>query len=201
MDENLLVQAAQAGDLEAFNQLALQYQDVIYHQAFWILGEDAPAEDAVQEALILAYRKLDTFKGGSFRAWLVRIATHVCYDELRRWKRRPSVPLFPTGSDDEEMESPEWLEDMGESPEASAERTDLRLTLERMLEKLTPEFRAVISLVDVQGFDYTEAAEALGIPTGTVKSRLARARLRLRENFRETYEFPIMEMSRLPACT
>ena len=201
MDENDLVQAAQTGDLEAFNQLALRYQDIVYHQAYWILGDSAAAEDAAQEALILAFRKLNSFKGGSFRAWLVRIATHVCYDELRRRKRRPSQPLFPTSKEDEEIESPEWIEDLSESPEAFAERADLRLTLQRLLDCLPPDFRAVISLVDVQGFDYSEAAQALGIPTGTVKSRLARARMRLRESYQAAEEHPVYRVQSFQSCS
>ncbi|MFM8322850.1 MAG: RNA polymerase sigma factor [Chloroflexota bacterium] len=101
MDEAGLIHDAQGGDLDAFNRLVLAYQDLVYTQAYRMMGEPAPAEDAAQDAFIAAYRKLDTYRGGSFKAWLLRIVTNICYDELRRRKRRPTTPLEPTDSDDE----------------------------------------------------------------------------------------------------
>ena len=179
MDENVLIQSAQKGDLHAFNKLVLAYQDLVYRQAFYILGLQEPAEDAAQAALLLAYRKLATFRGGSFRAWLLRIITHVCYDELRRWKRHPTLPLVPAAAEDQGIEDPCWLYDTGPSPEQAYEQVELRAAIRRGLEQLTPDYRAALVLVDLQGLEYAEAAAVLGIPIGTLKSRLARARLRL----------------------
>jgi len=180
MDEVALIDSARRGDLDAYNRLVLAYQDMVYNQAYRLMGSLEPAEDATQDAFISAYRNLSSYRGGSFKAWLLRIVTNACYDELRRQKRRPTIPLEPLDSEDEEVESPRWLADPSESPEEAAERAELNQALQRCLGDLPEEFRAVVILVDVQGLDYSEASQAIGKPLGTVKSRLARARLRLR---------------------
>jgi RNA polymerase sigma-70 factor (ECF subfamily) len=181
MDEAALIHDAQRGDLEAFNRLVLAYQDMVFSQAYRMMGESEAAEDAAQDAFIAAFRKLSSYRGGSFKAWLLRIVTNLCYDELRRRKRRPTTPLEPVDSDDEEIESPRWLSDPNGTPEDEAERLELAHALQRCLDRLPPEFRAVVALVDIQGMDYVEAAESMGKPLGTVKSRLARARMRMRD--------------------
>ena len=180
MDEVALIQAARHGDLDAYNRLVLAYQDVVYHQAYRLISEPEAAEDAAQDAFIAAYRHLGDYRGGSFKAWLLRIVTNICYDELRRRKRRPTTPLEPLDEDEEEIESPRWLADPGESPEESAERGELAKALQHCLDDLPDDFRAAVVLVDLQGLDYSAASHAMGKPLGTVKSRLARARLRLR---------------------
>ena len=181
MDEAALIQSAVHGDLNAFNRLVLAYQDMLYAQAYRVIGEPDAAEDATQDAFIAAYRNLASYRGGSFKAWLLRIVTNICYDELRRRKRRPSVPLEPLDNEEEEIESPRWMTDPGATPEERADRAELGRALQHCLDELPAEFRAMVLLVDVQGMDYTEAAKTTGKPLGTVKSRLARARLRLRE--------------------
>jgi len=181
MDEAALILDAQRGDLEAFNRLVLAYQDLVYTQAYRMMGESEAAEDAAQDAFIAAFRKLGSYRGGSFKAWLLRIVTNLCYDELRRRKRRPTTPLEPMDNDDEEIESPRWLSDPNGTPEDETERLELARALQRCLDQLPPEFRAVVALVDIQGMDYVEAAESMAKPLGTVKSRLARARMRMRE--------------------
>lgn len=181
MDEAALIQDARRGDLDSFNRLVLAYQDMVYNQAYRLMGEPQAAEDATQEAFLSAYRNLKSYRGGSFKAWLLRIVTNASYDELRRQKRRPTTPLEPLDAEDEEIESPQWLADPSESPEEAAERSELGRALQDCLQGLPPEFRAVVLLVDIQGLDYSEASQAVGKPLGTVKSRLARARLRLRD--------------------
>jgi len=181
MDETGLIRDAQRGDLEAFNRLVLAYQDRVYSQAFRVLGDSQSADDAAQEAFISAYKNLRSFRGGSFRAWLLRIVTNACYDELRRRKRRPTVALEPVDDAGEEIESPHWIADPGESPEQNIERSELGQAIQACLDQLPEDFRVVVVLVDVQGLDYLEAADAIGKPLGTVKSRLARARNRMRE--------------------
>lgn len=188
MDEVALIRAAREGDLNAFNRLVLEYQDLIYNQAYRILGEPLAADDATQEAFISAYRNLRSYRGGSFRAWLLRIVTNACYDELRRRKRRPTVPLEPLDDAGEEIESPAWMENGSESPEESAERSELARAIQDCINELPAEFRAVVALVDVQGMDYAEAADAIDKPLGTVKSRLARARVRLRDCLQSFWE-------------
>jgi len=181
MDEAGLIQDAQRGDLETFNGLILAYQDRVYNQAFRVLGEYQSADDATQEAFISAYRSIRSFRGGSFRAWLLRIVTNACYDELRRKKRRPTTPLEPVDDEGDEIESPKWIADPGESPEDNIARAELADALQACLDHLSEDFRVVVVLVDVQGLDYIEASEVIGKPLGTIKSRLARARNRMRE--------------------
>lgn len=188
MDEMALVKDAQGGDLDAFNRLVLFYQDQAFNLSFRMLGDDDSAEDATQNAFIAAYRNLNSYRGGSFRAWVLRIVTNTCYDELRRRKRRPVVPLEPESSDEEEIESPRWLADGSPTPEEAVERSEIGKAIQHCLEGLPDEFRMIAVLVDVQGIDYEEASTIIGKPLGTVKSRLARARSKLRDCLRSFRE-------------
>jgi RNA polymerase sigma-70 factor (ECF subfamily) len=180
MDEPALISAAQKGDLDSFNRLVLAYQDLLFNQAYRVMGESNAADDATQEAFIAAFRKLNTYRGGSFRAWLLRIVTNICYDELRRRKRHPTTQLEPLDDAGEEIESPNWIADPSETPEETAERIELGQAIQHCIDGLPAEFRVVVTLVDMQGLDYAEVSEVIGKPLGTVKSRLARARTRLR---------------------
>jgi len=184
--EQAWIRAAQDGDLDAFNRLVLAYQDAVYNVAYRILGEHAAAEDATQETFLRAWQHIRRYRGGSWRGWLFRIATNACYDHLRRKQRQPVVPLEPEGDEGETVESPAWLADPDPtgSPEAMAERAALHRALEACLQRLTPEFRAALVLVDVEHLPYAEAAQALGVALGTVKSRLLRARRRMRDCLR-----------------
>ena len=181
MDENKLIEYAREGDLDAFNRLVLEYQDLAFNVAYRVMGETAAAEDATQEAFISAYKNLDKFRGGSFRAWVLRIVTNACYDELRRRKRRPTVALEPDTEEDETFDSPYWIADPGESPEEFSLRMELGKAIQDCLNDLAEDFRTVVVLIDVQGMDYAEASETIKTPLGTIKSRLARARLKLRD--------------------
>ena len=188
MNEAALILDAQKGDLEAFNRLVLAYQDMLYNTALRIIGDEALAADATQDAFISAYRNITAYRGGSFKGWLMRTITNACYDELRRQKRRPTVPLEPTNDEDEEMESPRWLTDPSMSPEQRLDADELEHAIQHCLNALPADFRTAVVLADVQGMDYAEVASAASVPLGTIKSRLARARLRLREclqGFRE----------------
>jgi len=164
MDEEQLIHAAQKGDLDAFNRLVLNYQGLAFNVAYRLLGDDPAAEDVTQEAFISAYKHLRSYRGGSFKAWLLRIVTNVSYDELRRRQRRPQISLEPEGKNGEDVPEPAWLADPGESPQDLTERVELNRAIQRCLAKLESEF---------------EAAQILRKPLGTVKSRLARARSRL----------------------
>ncbi len=181
MDEMALIRSAQRGDLDAFNTLVLAYQDMLFNTALRILGDDDLAADATQDAFIAAFRGLNSYRGGSFKAWLLRTVTNTCYDELRRRKRRPTTPLEPEVPDGEDMDTPRWLADPALSPEQSAEAVELEHAIQHCLDGLPLEFRTVVVMADLQGLDYTEVATAVRAPLGTIKSRLARARLRLRE--------------------
>lgn len=188
MDETALIQLARNGDLDSFNRLVLEYQNMAFNLAARMLNDDDAAEDVTQTAFISAYRNLNTFRGGSFRAWVLRMVSNACLDELRRRKRRPSISLEPINEDDEEMESPAWLADGTASPENELERSELQQALQNCLTGLPEEFRSVVVMIDVEGLDYQEVSLAIEKPLGTVKSRLARARLKMRDclnNYRE----------------
>jgi RNA polymerase sigma-70 factor (ECF subfamily) len=184
MDEAGLIQAARRGDLDAFNELVLAYQHRVYNLAFRILGDPAAASDATQEAFIAAYQKMTIFRGGSFTSWLLRIVSNRCYDELRRQKRRPATYL----EDLVDQDANPFLLNGGESPEESAERGELALVLQGAIATLPPDQRVVLVLSDVDGMAYAEIAATVGVPVGTVKSRLARARGRLRDLLRAQEE-------------
>jgi len=188
MDEGGLIASAQAGDLDAFNRLVLSHQDSLFNAALRILGDAELAADATQEAFLAAFRGLNGFRGGSFRAWLMRTVTNACYDELRRRKRRPTAPLELEGNDGDDLESPRWLADPQLTPEQQAEARELEHAIQHCLENLPLEFRTVVVMADLQGLDYTEVAATVRVPLGTIKSRLARARLRLRECLRDFEE-------------
>jgi RNA polymerase sigma-70 factor (ECF subfamily) len=179
MDEGQLIYAAQKGDLDAFNRLVASYQELAFNVAYRLLSDDSSAEDVTQDAFISAYKNLRTYRGGSFKAWLLRIVTNGSFDELRRRLRRPQIPLETEVDDGEERPDPVWLSDPGESPHDLAERRELSAAIQRCLDQLEAEFRTAVVLVDVQGMDYAEAAQVLRRPLGTVKSRLARARSHL----------------------
>jgi RNA polymerase sigma-70 factor (ECF subfamily) len=181
MDENVLIEAARKGDLEAFNRLVLDYQDMIYNQSVRIMGDFQDAEDITQDAFLIAFRKLGYFRGGSFKSWLFRITTNLCYDELRRRKRTRMEPLEPAYRNGEKEGSTTWMKDPAPSPEEASERAELSGFLLNELNELPLEMRTIVVLIDILGLEYGEAAGVIRKPIGTVKSRLARARMRLRE--------------------
>jgi RNA polymerase sigma-70 factor (ECF subfamily) len=144
VNEIALIQAARGGDLDAFNRLVLAYQDLIYNQAYRMIGEEETADDATQNTFISAYKHLNSFRGGSFKAWLLRIVTNTCYDELRRRKRRPTVPLEPLDDTGEEVESPRWMEDPADQPEEQVQRLELQKAIQHCLDKLPDDFRGAV---------------------------------------------------------
>lgn len=177
-DESLLIERARQGDLDAFNCLVQTYERPVYNLCLRMLASPQAAEDAAQDAFISAFRSLGSFRDGSFRAWLYRIASNACYDEMRRQKARPARSLdAPAGPDDMRIDVP----DEGMSPDEHAQNVELRDALERALQELPPDQRLVVVLCDVQGMDYAEIAEVTNTNLGTVKSRINRARARLRK--------------------
>jgi len=181
MNEQALISDAQNGSLDAFNTLVLHYQDTVFNTAVRILGDEDQAADAAQDAFISAFKAIQSFRGGSFKSWLLRTVTNACYDELRRKKRRPTTPLEPDTDDGEEMDSPRWLADLNMTPDQVAEADELEHAIQHCLDNLPLDFKTVVVMADIEGLDYTEVAQSVRVPLGTVKSRLARARLRLQE--------------------
>jgi RNA polymerase sigma-70 factor (ECF subfamily) len=189
MDEQALVREALNGELDAFNRLVLAYQDLAFNVAYRMLGDEDLAADAVQNAFISAYRNLRTYRGGSFKSWVMRMVTNGCYDELRRQKRRPTVSLEPVSTvDGEEMDSADWLASNDPTPDQSFDQAELEHAIQHCLENLPVDFRMVVVLIDVQGMDYEEVSASVRTPLGTVKSRLARARLKLRDCLQQFQE-------------
>lgn len=185
-DDEALVRAAQRGDLDAYNRLVRTYERQAYAVALRLLRRPELAEDATQDAFLQAYRALDTFRGGYFRAWLLRIVTNRCYDLLRASNRRAADSL-----DDQTFESePHWASTAPvDDPVARAAQGELGTFLERALGLLPEEQRATVILCDVQGYAYEEAAQIMQVALGTVKSRLSRARAALREYLRGQEQF------------
>jgi RNA polymerase sigma-70 factor, ECF subfamily len=176
MDEVALIADAQRGDVNAFNTLVLTYQVNAFNLAYRLIGDSDTAADATQEAFIAAFHHMPQFRGGSFKSWLMRIVTNACYDEMRRRKRRPAMSLDDPDSDMEiQLVSPD------EGPEGSVQRNALNRVIQDCLANLPDEQRVVSILCDVQGYDYQEIAAITHVSLGTVKSRLSRARQRLRE--------------------
>jgi RNA polymerase sigma-70 factor (ECF subfamily) len=166
---------ARQGDLAAFNDLVLEFQGLVFNLCLRMLGGRQAAEDAAQETFIAAWRNLGSLRGEAFRPWLLRIAANHCRDELRRRGRRPSSSL------DLALEEgvPEPF-DPAPAPETSALDSELRRHITRALEELPEEQRLAIVLCDIEGLDYTEIAAVMKTSLGTVKSRIARGRARLR---------------------
>ena len=168
---------ARDGDLDAFNALVDLHQRRVYNLCLRMLGSSAPAEDATQDAFLSAYRNLHRFRGGAFRPWLMRIASNACIDELRKRGRRPAVSLdapLPNSND------PIDVADTAAGPETEALRSEQHRTVQAALLRLPPDQRMAVVLCDVQGFAYEEIADAMRTSVGTVKSRIARGREKLR---------------------
>lgn len=182
--EELWTQQAANGDLDAFNQLVLKHQDLAYRHAVSMLNDGWMAEEVVQEGFLKAFQNVKSFRGGSFRAWLMRIVINTAYDVLRQTSKQPTQPLLPDDDDGEEMESPRWLTDPNALVERAVEEDERTKFIHRTLNELQDIYRTVLTLVDLQDFDYEEAAQALNVPVGTVKSRLARARMQMKEKLR-----------------
>lgn len=184
-EELRLVAAAQRGDVESFNALVRLYEGRVYNLSYRMLGDADSAADASQDAFLAAYRNLSAFRGGSFRSWLLRIATNACYDILRSRKRRPAMSLDAAMDVEEDDAAPLQIADPGESPDEFALRRELAHAIELGLAELPEDQRLVLILCDLQGLAYDEIAEVTGTNLGTVKSRLSRGRARLRDLLRQ----------------
>jgi RNA polymerase sigma-70 factor, ECF subfamily len=174
--DRALVEQSLNGNLEAFNEIVRLYQDYLFALVVRVVNDRDSAADAVQEAFFSCYRNLNRFRGDSFRSWLTRIALNAATDVLRYRKRRPADP-FPEWEDDS------WQPPAGEdaSPERQAMRRQSSRMLIEALAQITEDQRRAIVLFDVEGFDYQEIADMTGVSLGTVKSRIHRGRLALRD--------------------
>lgn len=188
MTDAELVAAAGRGDQAAFGALVERYQAMAYSLAYRMTGCAEDAEDLTQEAFLNAWRGLARFQGqSSFSTWLYRLTANACIDFLRREKRRASLSMTLDGEEDDDRQTE--VPDERWSPERELEKNEARAALDRGLAALSPDHRAVLLLREVQGLSYAEIAQALELEEGTVKSRIARARLALRDLLRSEGNF------------
>jgi RNA polymerase sigma-70 factor (ECF subfamily) len=180
-DEARLIFDSRQGDPEAFNLLVLHYQDRIYNLAVRILGDEDVAGDVTQNTFMTAYLNLPRFRNGSFRSWLYRIATNACYDIHRFHHRHPVISIDDKDLAEEKLRPLDGFSSSRGLPEKEYERHEVEHIIQQALVKLDIDHRTVVILVDQQELDYKETACILGLPIGTVKSRLARGRQYLRK--------------------
>jgi RNA polymerase sigma-70 factor (ECF subfamily) len=177
-----LIDRSKAGDLASFNLLVERYQNDVYNLALRMTSSPHTAEDVAQDTFISAFRNIERFREGNFRAWLLRIASNASLDELRRRKRKGGYSL------DEMMDAPDStfeVQEEGRGPEAEAEAKELEALIQSGLRTLPEDQRLAIVLRDIQGLSYEEVAEAMKSSVGTVKSRISRGRSRLRDYLRQ----------------
>jgi RNA polymerase sigma-70 factor, ECF subfamily len=189
MEMSDVIHAAQMGDEMAFSHLIGHYYTAAHRLAQHIMSTEEAASDAVQDALIKVHRALPRFQDGNFRSWLLRIVTNTCYDHLRSQKRRPALSLDEM-TDDNGPDLPFMRTGDNHNPELVASQRENMEFLLRTIEELPDYHRDVVLLIDVNGYDYSETAEILDLPLGTVKSRLSRARSALRDQLVESAIFP-----------
>lgn len=179
---------SQRGDRNAFNELVVRYQSAAYGLALRMLGDPDAAADVTQDAFFSAFRNIRSLRGMSFRAWLLRIVSNSCYDHWRAQRRRPAESLDAllggeaegSGQDAPDAALAQALRDESWTPEGAALRAEQIAAIESALLRLAADQRLVIILSDIQGMSYEDIARVAGVPLGTVKSRIARARGRLR---------------------
>jgi RNA polymerase sigma-70 factor (ECF subfamily) len=176
--EAALVRRALDGDLDAFNGLVDLHQRSVFNLCLRMLGSAHAAEDAAQDAFLSAYKGMHTFRGTAFRPWLMRIAANACTDELRRRGRRPALSLdAPVPGTEDHIDVP----DRGVGPEVETLRLEQAGQVQEALMTLPAEQRLAVVMCDIQGFAYEEIAVAMKCSVGTVKSRIARGRDKLRK--------------------
>ena len=179
----ILLERARAGDLDAFNDLVVCYQDQLFALIARMVPDRDQAADAVQEAFFHAYRHIETFRGGSVKSWLSRIAINAAMDIQRFRKRRPAEP-YP------ELEDETWqpAADAATDPVTTTLTAERQHVLEAALASITHDQRTAIVLYDVEGYDYAEIAAITKVSLGTVKSRIHRGRLALRDRLADRME-------------
>jgi RNA polymerase sigma-70 factor (ECF subfamily) len=183
MDDRDLVGRARGGDPEAFTQLMMQYQVPLYNMALRMVGRPDDAADIAQEAFTRAWQKIRTLRDAPFKAWLFQIAANLCYDHFRRGKRYGSMP------EDDQTSNVVSLGIATPDPQERAEASERNRLVRESIQALEPDMRLAIILRDVNGMAYDEIAGVMGVPLGTVKSRIARARAQVQERLQQHPDF------------
>ncbi len=187
-----LVERSKGGDLTAFEDLVLMYQKRIYNLSFRMMGNEEDACDMTQEAFLKAFKSIGKFNSKSaFGTWVYRIAVNTCIDELRKRKK---VKLYPiVHNDNLKGDGSRLIVDTGDLPEERIERRETAEQVQRAINNLAKEHKAVIILRDIQGKTYSEVANILKLNIGTVKSRISRARQSLKEELISQGELEIQK--------
>jgi len=183
MDDRDLVGRARRGDPEAFTQLMMQYQLPLYNMALRMVGRPDDAADIAQEAFTRAWQKIRTLRDAPFKSWLFQIAANLCYDHFRRGKRYGSMP------EDDQTSNVVSLGIATPDPQERAEASERNRLVRESIQALEPDMRLAIILRDVNGMAYEEIAGVMGVPLGTVKSRIARARAQVQERLQQHPDF------------
>jgi len=183
MDDRDLVGRARRGDPEAFTQLMMQYQVPLYNMALRMVGRPDDAADIAQEAFTRAWQKIRTLRDAPFKSWLFQIAANLCYDHFRRGKRYGSMP------EDDQTSNVVSLGIATPDPQERAEASERNRLVRESIQALEPDMRLAIILRDVNGMAYEEIAGVMGVPLGTVKSRIARARAQVQERLQQHPDF------------
>ena len=196
--EREIIQKVLSGDTEAFEALVLEHQNKVYSLALRMVGNEEDARDLAQEAFIRAYTSLAGFRGDSkFSVWLYRLTSNICIDFIRSRAKKRTVSMTWTdeeGGDAGELEIPDetW------SPETQLERRMTRESVQRGLDSLSPQYREILLLREINGLSYEEIGRALGIEEGTVKSRIFRARKKLCDFLLREGNIPVPGASKPP---
>ena len=190
LDDSVLVAMAKLGNLDAFNQLVVEYQSNVFNYVNWMVQNSQTAEDIVQETFLKVYQRIGQYRGGSFQGWLLQVAKNASLDELRKQKRRRTEALFPQTFDGDEVESPHWLAEEG-SVQKDVETKELWRSMRSWINELHVKYSTAIVLVDLMTVDYADAAAIMGVPIGTVKSRVARGRMFLRSRLTSFQHEPL----------
>ena len=175
-DEQRLIQLSRDGDYDAFNRLVVEYQDAVFAVVLRTVRNRSTAEDITQDTFISAFRKISSYRGGIFRAWLFRIAKNASLDYLRKVARRGESSI-----EEDIVYFSEIVEDDSQDPLADALNSELARLIDHCLDGLSEDHRFAMVMIDIEGYQYDEAAESIGVSIGTVKSRLNRARARMRD--------------------
>ena len=194
-EEEKLIARVLSGDVNAFEPLVTENQTKVYHLALRLLGNEADAADAAQDAFVRAYTSLSSFRGDSrFSVWLYRLTNNICIDYLRRQKRQNTLSLE---TEDEDGESTQLdIPDETWSPETLAERAEDARAVRAAMAALPDDLREILTMREIGGLSYEELADTLGLELGTVRSRLNRARKKLCAILMESGNFSDVQPSK-----
>lgn len=182
------IQRLKKGDRDAFNDIVREYEKQVINIAFGMLSDREDAFDAAQEVFIKVYKSIDSFRGqSSFTTWIYRITANVCNDMLRK-RQRSAKTISIYQNEGEDKNTVAELTDTNPTPEEAVELNERQRVVREGIASLSDDFKAVITLCDIEGFSYEEAAKILSVPHGTVKSRLNRARNALKKKLSENME-------------